>query len=719
MSLFAELRRRNVFKVTVAYIVVAWLILQVADVVLGNIDAPPWVFQALMLFLAFGLVLSIFFAWAFELTPEGIKRESEVDRTRSITRRTGRKLDFTIIALLVVAVAFLLVDRMRGGGGEEETITASINSIAVLPFANRSAVADDIYFVDGIQDDILTQLANMSGIDKVISRTSVERYRGTELSMTEIGEQLGVGAILEGGVQRSGDRVRINVQLIDAADDVHLWAETYEREATAESLFTVQSEISREVAAALHIVLTREDEEQLGRIPTDNLEAYSEFVLGQKEMALRTGESLEIALGHFERAVELDPDYALAHVGKADVLALMSEYSGLSPEPMFEHRQEVIDTAIGLDPTSGEAYAALALLQQHRSGIARMNNQQEDADEFLDAAEASFLKSMELSPNYPASHHWYSNLINTDERREESLRYIRRALELDPAAPVLTSNLVNRLQLLGRLEEARQVLLDALALDPSFATYYARMAMILYVEGRVGEAAAWMDRATQLNPTDLNNRFGACQLQIDLDDPVSARACLDRLREDFPEAPAFAFLALDVFVLWSSNGAQAAVDYAEAKAEEFDEPAFDLVLAAAYLLNTEYDKARPFYEERYPQYFSDEEIELTPSEVANALNAATSMWTGERFSERAQYIAAEALETMESMHRTRGVSKGSMDGVAHTILGNREQTIAAFREAIDSGWRTGWWQLRSPIVSDAMPNMEIQAMIAERKNYHG
>jgi len=294
MSFFNELKRRNVIRVGIAYAVVAWLVMQFADVVLDNIDAPQWVFQVIMLVLAIGLPLVLVFAWAFEMTPEGLKKEKDVDRSQSITPQTGKKLNNAILVLMALAIGYLLYDKFADEGsepfsrqtpekvrstGEKRALTQEVkltntrSSIAVLPFANRSNKEDDLFFTEGIHDDLLTQLAKIADL-KVISRTSVMKYKNTEKTIPEIASELGVSTILEGGIQRAGSRIRINAQLIDVNTDEHLWAETFDREMTMENIFDIQSEITRQIVTAVKGELSDEESEVLSGMPTNNLAAY-------------------------------------------------------------------------------------------------------------------------------------------------------------------------------------------------------------------------------------------------------------------------------------------------------------------------------------------------------------------------------------------------------------------------------------------------------------
>lgn len=273
-SIWGELKQRNVVRVAVAYAIVSWLILQLTDVLVPLLSLPEWVGGFVFLLLVIGFLLALLLSWAYELTPEGIKREGAVDRSESSTPVAGRKLDFFIIAALSLALVFVVIDQYVL---EESPPTAEVfenlRSIAVLPFDNRSAEQENAaFFADGIHDELLTRLAKIADL-KVISRTSVMEYRDTTKNMRQIGAELGVGSILEGGVQRAGDRVRINVQLIDAQTDKHLWADTYERELNTTNIFSIQSEISIAIAKALRATLTPDEQERLVAVPTGSMQA--------------------------------------------------------------------------------------------------------------------------------------------------------------------------------------------------------------------------------------------------------------------------------------------------------------------------------------------------------------------------------------------------------------------------------------------------------------
>jgi len=348
LSFFGELRRRNVFRVCIAYLAAVWALIQVADVVLPNVGAPTWIIQALIFSSALGFPLALVLAWFYEWTPEGIKAASELEASEPVGF-SGRKLDFAIIGLLVVAVGFLVVDDFV-----LEQATAPERSIAVLPFDNMSAAEENAaFFASGMHDELLTQLSKIGSL-KVTSRTSVMEYRDTPKNMREIGQELGVATILEGAVQRAGDMVRINVQLIDAETDGHLWAEIYNRELTAQNIFAIQGEMALSIAAALQATLSPQDLARLNEVPTENTRAYNYYLTGNDYADSDT----ELAVQQYERAVDEDPEFALAWAALGREHSLMY-WRGDDPTlSRLESALEAVERALKLDPDLPEAHLA-------------------------------------------------------------------------------------------------------------------------------------------------------------------------------------------------------------------------------------------------------------------------------------------------------------------------------------------------------------------------
>ena len=323
-SFFEELRRRNVYRVGVGYAIVSWLLLQVIDVVLPIMGVPDWVPGLILTMLAVGFPMALIFAWAYEMTPEGLKREKEVDRSQSITDQTARKLDRIIIGVLVVAVGMLLVDKFlltEMAVVPEETVaetsdvsTAPVDqspSIAVLPFLNMSDDESSTYFSDGLADTLLHMLAQIREL-RVAARTSSFQFRDKAMDIGEIGRSLKVGTVLEGSVQRSGNKIRVTAQLIDVGNGYHLWSGNFDR--NLDDVFEIQDEIAREVVTALKVSLLGEPAETLDQEQTEVVAAYTEYLLAIDELNSVSFESLSNAVAHLQEAIRLDPNLSLIHI---------------------------------------------------------------------------------------------------------------------------------------------------------------------------------------------------------------------------------------------------------------------------------------------------------------------------------------------------------------------------------------------------------------------
>jgi len=383
LSLFKELQRRNVIRVAVGYIVSSWLLMQIADLMLDIIGAPDWVLRTIALVLALGFPVVVFFSWAYEVTPDGIKRESQVDRSQSITPVTGRKLDRAIVAVLVIALAYLAFDKLflapesevslvqEAGhevtevrsGKSQATMADDLDpaSIAVLPFADLSADRDQGYFSDGIAEEILNVLVRVDGLS-VASRTSAFRFKGqASLGIPAIAEALKVRNVLEGSVRKSGDTVRITAQLIDARTDKHLWSQTYDRVLSAENLFAIQDEIARAVVAELSKALQIETvptDKRMVSVATESLDAYQLYLRARDTYRQRSQENIPRIVEMLEKAIELDPSYAQAWAGLAAVSVVAPSW-GVTGRDFEQLTQVAAQRAIELDDSLGLPYAVL------------------------------------------------------------------------------------------------------------------------------------------------------------------------------------------------------------------------------------------------------------------------------------------------------------------------------------------------------------------------
>jgi TolB-like protein/Flp pilus assembly protein TadD len=480
-NFLAELKRRNVYKVAIAYAVVAWLLMQIATQVFPFLEIPNWAIRLVIMLIVIGFPIALVIAWAFELTPEGIKRAEDVDLSKSITRKTGRKLDFFIIAVLLLVIGILIFQRLHPNVSPAIS-SAPGKSVAVLPFENLSEDKANAYFADGIQEEILTRLAKIADL-KVISRTSTQRYQSKPGNLAEVAKQLGVANILEGSVQKVADQVRVNVQLVNAQTDSHLWADTYDRKLT--DIFAVESDIAKTIADTLQAKLNGSERRAITARPTENTEAYQLYLKGRFFWNKRTGEDLKIALDYFQKAAAADPNYATAYAGEAAACLLIPMFSAGTPKEYFPKAKAAAQRAIALDETTAEGHAALANLLCVQLDFTE--------------SEKEFRRAIELNPNYATAHHWYGNSLFADLGRfDEAVAEGKRAVELDPLSLIINADLGNTLMVARRYDEAIAQLRKTLALDANFYYAYWNLGETLYYKGDLAGAIAEYEKARSL-----------------------------------------------------------------------------------------------------------------------------------------------------------------------------------------------------------------------------
>ena len=627
--------------------------------------------------------------------------ERRFSDTVPIAQPPRRYLLAAFAAIVIGAILWTVVNRQTDERNPVITVQDSA-SIAVLPFVNRSNIAEDSLFVDGMHDDLLMRLSRLSSVDKVIARSSTEQYRDTAKSIPQIGKELRVASILEGTVRRSGSEIRINVQLIDSETEQILWAETFDRTPNVENLFAIQGEITRAIVAALHGVLSEQEDEALKIMPTNSIDAYAEYVLGRHELAKRTGAAVSRAKTHFENVIALDPDYALAYVSLADSYMLTYEYQGTqtSLEDIIAPTETAINEALSIDPHSGEAYTSLAGLRGYQYR--------------LEESEAYYLKAIEYSPGYATAYQWYFWTLKATGRFDEALAQISRAVELDPLAPVVTDNLADMYFRLGRYQEAKSTILDGLDRNPNFPGYYATSSWIFYAEGRLGEALRWAQTSTKLNPTNIWQKITECNLLVDLGKEVSATDCYAAFDNRVPETS-----HSNIAVLYCSRGQfTEALDLMRGWQQAAQRTGNDLgvlrMLSWSYVACGEPGSARSVLEVSDPDLFGSDNIEITPSNVFSVVAAAYALYVDDE-TDRANYLFDKALAAMPSMRRTRFYGYGVLDVFIHVTRGDQELAIQALRDAIDSGWSGGWWELRSVHYASIQDNPEWIELLAEKE----
>ena len=485
-NFFAELKRRNVYKVAIAYAVVAWLLMQVATQVFPFLEIPNWAIRLVIMVIAIGFPIALVIAWAFELTPEGIKRAEDVDLTKSTTRRTSHKLLWITAVVAIVAAALFVGGRFNLFRSKRAAATAvtSDKSIAVLPFENLSHDPDNAYFADGIQEEILTRLAKIADL-KVISRTSTQRFKSTPDNLLEIARQLGVANILEGSVQRSADQVRVNVQLIKAATDTHLWADTFDRKVT--DVFAVESEIAKAVADTLQAKLSGAEQSAIAARPTENSEAHELYLKGRYFFGKRTVDDFKRAIDYFNQAIAKDPNYAPAYAGLADSYALLPQWSTESAGEDLPKAKAAADKALALDSNLAEAHVSRGLLFA-------------DADLNLKGAKEEFERAIALNPNYANAHYFLGFTVLTPLGQfDQAIAELKRAVELDPFSAVINFNLGFCYYYARRYPEAVVQARKAAELGPSFFGPHALLGLVHEVSGQREQAITEYQRAYDLS----------------------------------------------------------------------------------------------------------------------------------------------------------------------------------------------------------------------------
>ena len=480
-NFFSELKRRNIYKVAVAYLVAAWLLIQAASILLPTFNAPAWVMQALVVILFLGFPAALVFAWAFEITPEGIVRESEVAAGQSVTPHTGRKIAALTVVLAVIAIALFLFQMFRGSsstGPRSSNARIPQKSIAVLPFENLSDDKQNSFFTDGVQDEILTNLAKVADL-KVISRTSVMQYRtAATRNLREIGQSLGVAHVLEGSVQRIANQVRVNAQLIDARNDAHLWAQTYDRNLA--DVFAIQSEIAETIAEQLQAHLSDNEKAEIAKPPTSDPVAYDLYLRARQLDDLvnnpNAKESLLQGISLLEEAVRRDPKFLRAY-------CLMCETHLDLYWAGFDHtdqRRELariaLERAEAIQPDAGEVHWMKGLYAYH--GFRE-----------YDRALAELNSAKHLLPNEARIYMLAGAVDRRTARFPEAEGNFKRAVELDPRNFVILMEAGSTFQGMRRYAEAKSLYLKVLSISPNDP--FARYLLGFNSFARKGDATEW------------------------------------------------------------------------------------------------------------------------------------------------------------------------------------------------------------------------------------
>jgi TolB-like protein/Tfp pilus assembly protein PilF len=455
-NFFSELKRRNVYKVAVAYAVVAWLLMQIASQIFPFFEIPNSVVRLVILLLLIGFPVALIIAWAFEATPQGIKRTEAADAAGQRSR--GVAWIYIVLIGAALSVGLFFVGRYTAGHatpGQSEVATAGPDkSIAVLPLINESGDPKDEYFSDGLSEELIAALAQISGL-KVIGRSSSFRFKDRREEPKTIGEKLGVSTLLDGTVRKQGDRVRIVAALVNAADGIQLWTRTFDRE--LKDIFAVQEEIARAVAESLKITLLGSQDWTARRGAPSNMEAHNAYLQGHFHLQRRNFEDYRKAVEYFDQAIRLDPNYALAYTERSEAWSFIGDLTG-QHEPAWSNARSDAEKAVAIAPELAEARAALG---------------------------------------------WVRFFI--DWKFAEGLAELKRAKELSPANPTANDLLARAILYLGRLDEAERQARQAVELDPLSVTAQGNLARVLFYAGKLDEADAAARKAVELQPAAASN----------------------------------------------------------------------------------------------------------------------------------------------------------------------------------------------------------------------
>ena len=508
MRLVSELKRRNVLRMAVLYVLAAWLIMQIAEVVLGLAALPTWIGQATLVLLMIGFPISLIFSWFYEVTPEGLALEKDVPRHESITHITGRRIDFIVIALLCAAVIMLAVDKWWVAGPAPA-------SIAVLPFVNMSADSEQEYFSDGISEEILDQLAKIPEL-KVISRSSAFSYKGKDIIISDVARELNVAHILEGSVRRDGDRVRITAQLIEASSDSHLWSETYDRDFV--DIFAIQNDIAIAVVENLRIMILGD----LQQAKETNPDAYALYLQARHLMDLATVESLEEAVTIYTRSLAIDPNYSPAWVGLSKTYDRLSTFRTMPFEQARELSRDAAERAIEISPNSARAHGLLAwdFFRYERD---------------LKSAARHYERAMELEPTNSSIVGNVSLFLSALGRLEEAIQFGEYQVSRDPANAVAFINLGIRYRHVGQFEKTEEAFRMALTLNPGLGGAQYEIGASLLEKGDYAAAESAFER----EPIEVFGKIGLAMSSYAQGDVMRSNQLLDDLVQRYGERIAY------------------------------------------------------------------------------------------------------------------------------------------------------------------------------------
>jgi TolB-like protein/Tfp pilus assembly protein PilF len=722
-SFFAELKRRNVVRVAVLYGIVSWLILQVSDVAMPALGLPEWSITLVLYFLAIGLPIALIFAWAFELTPDGLKRTKEVDPQASVTPVTGQKINNLIIAVLSAALIFVVIDSYvldgesdkdaeqvgNGPAGDAEveiiepTAAPALTSIAVLPFVDMSPNKDQEYFTDGISEELLNLLAKIRDF-KVAGRTSSFAFKGQNQDLRVIGDKLGVATILEGSVRKQEDRIRVTAQLVKVDDGYHLWSDTYDRE--LDDVFAIQDEIATEVVGALKQTLLGEEDKIViaSARATDNTEAYTAYLRGKHMMQDRTADGLYKALREFRHATEVDPDFAPAWAGVANAYSLLNSYSLRTADEVLPLASDAVDKAMKLAPDQGDAWAARGLLLMQKGAP-------------LEERIAVLEKAVSLNPSDATAMMWLSSELQQVGRTKEADAVILRAYAVDPLNPTLLFNLSVNNAFEGDIGTADRYATELEELKPDWDGTYRLKQQIATAKGRKDEQLRWALKALEYNPEGVDTLMALANLYMDFGDTQQARDYTDRVREVNPLHGAAIALQADIRRLGGDpEGAWAIVNRTLEK--QPDDPALLALAGDMALREGRIGEATAYYEKIIRP--DPDGLRWVFPDFGNVFNAPGLVlaYRLQGQTGRAEALRRQCIEALGPYDVDALWFAPYLKAQLAAAAGDREGVIDLLRKTVDAGGAGVYGTDHSPEFAEYRDDPDVDSLIktmAERR----
>jgi len=671
MGLVSELRRRNVFRMAALYLGAAWLVIQVVDLLIDRIPLPESLGLISLTVLVIGFPIALILSWVYEITPEGVTVDEGGTPGAHFTV-VGRGVDFIIIAVMGAALLLFAYDKWWTEPPPER-------SVAVLPFENFSAGIDQQYFADGIHDALLTQLSRIDGL-KVVSRTSVMRYRDSEKTVAEIAKELSVTYVVEGAVQRSGNQVRVNVQLIHASTDEHIWAQFYDRALTPSNIFAMQSGIVETIAKRLDSELSSQMLEEFAAMPTSSLEAYSAYLEANAMRRVETIGSLRTAVTSYKKALEIDPQFAEAYIGLASAYLMLGSdfyfHGGMPAEESNALSEPLILRALTLDNNLAEAHAVLGWLRQQQGNE--------------EAAEKAYRRAIELQPNNSVVFRRFGVLRWRQGQVQQGLELLKKALDLDPYSAPVNYDLGRLYDQIGRFDEALESYLRVIEIEPDHAYAYVYVAALNYlVFGQIDEALVWYQKAAEHDSLSASLQAVQALPYLEIGDLDRAEVWVG-LGLSLDENAYFASFANLMLHIRRDQTADA-VQIARRVLENYPRDWVGLnVLCNADIAKNRYEVAKARYEREFRELATHDNPDIDGTNYSAAVDFAHILLRiGEK--ERAQKLLDGSLKYISSLPRL-GTHGYYITDVRILALQNRnEEALEALRVAVDDGWRFLVW----------------------------